>query len=794
MDGPRFLSVKEFAKCVGIGERKARQAMRACHEGKKWRGCRLAVHLVSASGGPRGLTYRVDAASIPPRFLVAAERPISVLSEPPESATGDSPALHAIAIPPTSPVAAPGAGQPPARLKHDDQEAAWREALIKPIAQGTTAGSAERAKQIAALASSPVKDWKGAPRTLTEHTLREWTFLFEVSGPPGLMGKVQPPPPPTLARSAVTGDHREAQWRLSIIQPIRHETAPRSAARAARVTAVASVPIQHWSGQACTICEATIRGWIARYEARGMLGLMRKAPHNAGKSRVHLSRAWDRVMLRVGASEAQLTEIVGKVKQRVRSEWRSGTPSWPTVQLNTLPLVVELTRAAGVDKPNLELRTLCQVPRRFIEDERRYAIVAMMEQDAARFASQVTPRIKRDRSHLLPGDWIAADVHHLDVLFRRPDGTDCTPKAVAWYDLATNRTRFDIFVMPKGEMIRREHVIQSFVALCTDPNWGVPSQLYTDNGGEYNWMELAEDMGKLKRSIDVHCGENPDGDEKTIHRARPYNPQAKVIEGLFSTLERVAFAQLPGYIGGNRMRKKTANQGREPQPYPGDEAQLRKAIDGALAYYHLKPQSGHLNGKSPDARFAEFVAVGWHSTILDPWELSVVFSRELVKPVRTGGTIRLDSKDFRADALLSHVGRRVLVRQPLFGDRDALFIFTEHGEPIAMARPDNVYVFGDPRGAGEQSRREKALKTGLKALATEAPRTDAEAVLAHVVALHGDPAQAPTDGVIRLNPEFSEAARMAKEAPQRAEEQADRTLSYRAEKSALLARLRAASA
>jgi hypothetical protein len=687
----------------------------------------------------------------------------------------------------------PSVGELPAR--HDDREAAWREGIVKSIAQGVAPGSDERAERIVALASSPIKDWKGAPRTLTEHTLREWTFLYEYCGLPGLMGKVQPPPPPALARSPATGDHREAQWRLSIIQPIRHETAPRSAERAARIAAVAAAPIPHWRDQSQTVCERTIRDWIARYEARGAMGLMRKAPHNAGKPRVHLSRAWDRVMRRAGTSEAQLAEIVGKVRQRVRSEWRSGTPSWPTVQLNTLPLVVKLTRAAGVDKPNLELRTLCQVSRRFIEDERYpYLNIAMMEQDAARFASQVTPRIKRDRSHLLPGDWIAADVHHLDVLFRRPDGTDCTPKAVAWYDLATNRTRFDIFVMPKGEMIRREHVIQSFVALCTDPNWGVPSRLYTDNGGEYNWMELAEDIGKLKRSIDVRCDENPDGDEKSLHRARAYNPQAKVIEGLFSTLERVAFAQLPGYIGGNRMRKKTANQGREPQPYPGDETQLRKAIDGALAYYHIKPQSGHLAGKSPETRFAEFVAAGWRSTILDPWELSVAFSRELVKPVRTGGVIRLDTKDYRADALLSLVGSRVLARQPLFGDRDALFIFTEHGEPIAMARPDNVYAFGDPRGAGEQSRREKAMKTGLKALAAEAPRMDAEGTQAEVIALHGEPAQAPTDGVIRLNPEFSEAARMAKEAPQRAEEQADRTLSYRARKSALLAQLRAASA
>jgi hypothetical protein len=596
-------------------------------------------------------------------------------------------------------------------------------------------------------------------------------------------------------RPRIAGNRQEAEWRLSVIQPILCETAPGSPARAARVATAASNLVSHWRGHPHRIGERTIQRWIARYEASGVHGLMRKAPCDSGERRVHLSRSWDQTMRCAGLTETQLAEIAGKVRQRVRSEWRSGTPSWPTVQLNTLPTVAGLTRAAGIDKPSIEMRALCQVPRRFIEAERRYALVAMMEKDAARFASEVVPRIKRDRSHLRPGDWIAADVHHLDILFHRPDGTSCTPKAVAWLDLATNRTRFDIFVMPKGEMIRREHVIQSFVALCTDPNWGVPSRIYADNGGEYNWMELAEDMGKLKRTIDVRFDLMPDADDdKSIHRARPYNPQAKVIEGLFSTLERVAFAQLPGYIGGNRMRKKTANQGREPRPYPGDEARLRQAISSAIAYYHVKPQSGHLNEKSPDASFAEFVAAGWRSTILDPWELAVAFSRELIKPVHTGGTIRLDAKDYSADALLSYVGRRVLVRQPMFGDKETLFVFTEHGEPITLAQPSNIYRFGDPRGAGKQAKREKLLKTQIKELAAQAPALDTEQTLADVVALHAAPAQAPTDGVIRLAPKISEAAQMAKEAAPRAEEQADRTLSYRARKSALLAQLRAASA
>jgi hypothetical protein len=274
-----------------------------------------------------------------------------------------------------------------------------------------------------------------------------------------------------------------------------------------------------------------------------------------------------------------------------------------------------------------------------------------------------------------------------------------------------------------------------------------------------------------------------------VQRARAYNPQAKVIETLFSTLERVAIAQLPGYVGGNRMRKKTANQGKEPDPFTGDEDQIRGAIATAVAYYNAKPQYGHLGGLSPNDRFTQCVEAGWRSTILDPWELAVAFSKESVKRVQTGGTIRLTGTDYRADALQSLVGQPVLVRQPIFGDRDTLFVFTEHGEPIATAQPDTRFKFGDPHGAGEQSRREAALKADIRALRTGTERLDGQQTMAEVVAVLGPSAQAETDGVIRLNPEFTKAARMAKNAPALAGKETRGEEAARLQKSEILKRL-----
>jgi hypothetical protein len=719
-----YITVREFATLVGLRERAARLALHAAESDRLWRGARLEVRRVPSRGGASGLAYEVARDTIPSAFLVASK------------------ALDSDA--------APHCDSRPDQLlsAHQEPLITASEASQKPSFPSPTDQSPQVAKNATILPPSPNL-------------------------------------PPPIPRARITANTAEGEWRYNLVRPIIATTAPNSRERAALIEQIASTPLIDWKRRSRTIAQRTIRKWIVRYEATGVGGLMRKAPSNGGQRRFVLSRAWDQAMDSAGVSKADQSEIAKQVRHRVRSEWRSGTPSWPTVQLNTLPTVVDLSRAAGLDRPDAELHALCMVPRRFVEAERHYAIIAMKESDAARFASNVVPRIKRDRSALLPMEWVAGDVHPLDILFQRPDGTTCCPRLIVWEDLATNRVRWDMFVAPPGEAVRTEHVIQSFVSLCSD--WGVMRHLYIDNGGEYNWLDMAEPLSRLAHAPEIHGIEQPGAAGKAVQRARPYNAQAKVIEGVFATLERSVFPQLPGYIGGNRMRKKTANQGRAPKPFDGDEAALRQAVSTAVAYYHRKPQTGHLDGQSPESCFAAFVEAGWKRTILDPDELEVAFSREMRKPVHTGGTLRLGGVEYRANGLQSYVGLRVLVRQPLFGDQNKLFVFTEQGQPIDTAFPDTRYAFADDRGAEEQGRRQAALNATIRELAKDTVRLDGEQSMAAVVALHGPAAEAPTDGVIRIiTPEFSEAAHMAKNAPARAEEETARTASVRARKSALL--------
>ena len=564
---------------------------------------------------------------------------------------------------------------------------------------------------------------------------------------------------PTKSAKHINNKDHQAEFKLDLIRPIFQTTPPKTAERASLIRSIAeTATYPYGSKRGSLVGESSIRKWLTDYEREGVSALMRKGRSDVGKGRTILSRRWDQALTEAGIPINKMQEIAGKIRKGIRSEWSNGTPSWPTVQLNLLPVAVSLSHQAGLSLPPQQMQSVCEVPRSMIEAERRYALVDMRRNDAAGFAAKVTPRIRRDRSHLLPMEWIAADVHHLDLYFRREDGTLCTPKAVAWMDLATNRAFLDVFVMPKGEMIRREHVIQSFVNLCTDPEWGVPSRIYTDNGGEYNWIELTEDLAKLKHSIELRVGDDLDRN-LGVQRAKPYAPQSKVIESLFSALERVAFAQLPGYVGGNRMKKKTQNQGKEPAHFPGDETALKDTIQVALNYYHHKKQSGQFKGMTPDGLFRVAVQNGWRSTLLERHDLAVAFSKEIDRIVNTGGKLKVDGIEFYAEELLSHVGRRVNIRQPLFDDSEMLFVFSLKGEPLAVAIPEITFPFGDGAGAAEQSHRAAILRSQLNQLADQTGDRDIQETMRAVADQQRPKAVQPDSPVIQLAEPFREMGR-----------------------------------
>ncbi len=141
------------------------------------------------------------------------------------------------------------------------------------------------------------------------------------------------------------------------------------------------------NGQLRPVTARTIRTWIAAYESRGVIGLVRKARSDRDEQRNLISRPWDRG---VPFDDATKKRIAGELCRKVRSLWASGALGWRHVQRMATANLVRRTRAADIDLSPTELLKVCTVPCGFVERERRYAQVAVHDKDAKRFFDKHT--------------------------------------------------------------------------------------------------------------------------------------------------------------------------------------------------------------------------------------------------------------------------------------------------------------------------------------------------------------------------------------------------------------------
>ena len=567
-----------------------------------------------------------------------------------------------------------------------------------------------------------------------------------------------------------------ADWRLDAIRPaLGHPAGSRE--RGAAIEEIAKQRHRTPDGQLKQLSVRTIRTWLRDYEARGIGGLRRATRNDQGRERTLISRRWDNG---VPFSIKMKQDIEQKLVRYVRSLWASGVSGESHAARFATTELISLTQKAAHDLAEGELLRLCHVPRRFVRRHRGHQLIATKDKDAKLFFDKHLPRGRRNRTSLKPMQVVVGDVHHLDVMVGRPDGSAVYPKAIAWHDAATNRLRVDVVFPPKGKGIRAEHVIDSFIGMALDPNWGVPGMLYLDNGGEYNWASFIDDAMKLSLwaqecELQIrHLADDPEMSgsvqgmrRSVIIKSRPYNAPAKTIEGLFGVLERGVLPHLPGHIGGDRTAKKTANVGQPPKPYSAGFEAFQRDVNTALDYYHTITQSGHLNGRSPREAFSEALNDGWRSVGIDRHALEAVFAREVSRKV-VKGEIKVAGKHYSHSELLTRTGETVSVRIPIAGDRERLAVLEPSGLLICFAELEMPYDFLDPAGARRQSQRARDLNSQIAEMRRDTDKLDLTEEMRRTTQLHPPEPTAERAGFVRLSDRIEaigEARRQAGEQP-----------------------------
>ncbi len=523
-----------------------------------------------------------------------------------------------------------------------------------------------------------------------------------------------------------------ARWRHDVIRPVL-ALPKRSKAREVKVQELAALERLLPNGRRGLVSRATICRWVQAYEAKqaGLAGLMPKENARKGTRDVTVTRTWDS-FFEGRIPQADHARIADQLQAHIRNLWASGERGKYAVSEKATSWLVELSAALGVKAfdrlPQGRITgnsgagsklEVCFVNTRRVEEERRFGLLAVKDKDNARWQDEFMPHIRRDYSGYLPRDIVVGDVHPVDVLMNRRDGTEVYARAISWFDIATNEIHMTFVILEPGEGVKREHVAMAFEAMVTD--WGLPRLLYLDNGSEYGWAAMVNGFTHLSKltsgAFALHqLGENGEVDARVrsareaVVRSLAYNAKGKPgIEGTFGNLERVQFAVISGWTSGDRMRKKTHAKGRPAKPFEGTAEDFLRDASTMLQFYHKRAQDGKLGGRSPNEALADFIAGGWGKTVLgDPAVLRLAFSEEVTR-TPSAGRFRIknrhgDTVHYYHEALeLRH--SPVTVRIPAWKP-DVVFVFD--GETfLCEATVERAYGVLERAGAEELGRRRK---------------------------------------------------------------------------------------
>lgn len=498
--------------------------------------------------------------------------------------------------------------------------------------------------------------------------------------------------------------------------------------RVAAFKALIGTTVTDWNGNELTIAHTTAYRWVKEYEAQGMAAFAKSQRSDKGKKRVHFTERFDNFMRQHGVGDDKLAVIAQSAHDYIASLVQQGKKPKVSRVLGSEHLM-KLARMAGVQSTSdQQLRHYCRIdPRYFSNRDLRTRKRTYTHTKDRKKSYDRQPRVQRIAPSR-PMEVVVMDVHHVNVLIARPDGTTATPKCLAIMDLATQRVWCDWVLPAKGGGIRQEHIAYSTSAMFAHEDWGVPEAIYIDNGSEYAFMDVLEDALKLN-SRNIACGRG-----NLVIKALPYNAAAKPVEAWFGHFEQQFMRGCQGYIGDDRMKAEVEQLGKLPAPF-GTFEQFVAYANKQLEAYHLMPQEGHLQGLSPMEALQKHLRAKWSATVADQSEILSVITKPIKRRVRQG-TISLHNEQFFADALCDARwnDETVLVHVPRALQFDALRVTDLDGNDIALAYRDRAFGYADPAGAKESARRKAIYNASFKRIQKSVPKVDVDAEIIEFVA------------------------------------------------------------
>ena len=436
----------------------------------------------------------------------------------------------------------------------------------------------------------------------------------------------------------------------------------------------------------------TLERWLSRHRAtKDPLALAdNRGKHRKGRRSISPEQARILTAIALSPNRPKLSEVVRMARARMRFE-KIDAPQSDKTYLNFLN---------EFKKSHFDSWTFFRDGQKALNDK-------------------CLPHIERDWDRVQVGDILIADGHILDFEILNP--FTGKPKRMMWIVWFDGRSG-----LPVGWEISPTENTQGIAAalrrgiLCLGK---IPKIAYLDNGRAFRgkFFSGAKDFRQ-----EAFAGLFERLGIQSIY-AWPYHGESKCIERFFLTfseLERRAFSFVGTSIADKPprlMRGERVHRGLHDHYTQGKIPTIEEAHQAIAGWvdeeYGIRPQRGHLNGRSPREVFMEGRGPGFSAE--QEAELRILMSTHEVRQIKRDGITLPGSKTkyYHPDLYAKNL-QSALVRYD-WQDRSRIFVYDlNNGDLICVAEARNkVHPAGGHLGTEadkQESERQIALRRGLE--------------------------------------------------------------------------------
>lgn len=326
-----------------------------------------------------------------------------------------------------------------------------------------------------------------------------------------------------------------------------------------------------------------------------------------------------------------------------------------TTQKRSIQWCYDKTKLAFPDVPSVSAfkRKVSTIP--------EYAILKYRKGKKA--FNDAMPHMIRDKSDVMSNDIWCSDHHRADVFVKNSTGHVIRPWITIFTDIRSTK-------------------IMSFIAREADPNttvvkkclrlgiekYGVPNEIYTDNGKDYTAKELSEEYPLSVMNV-LGIGKVT---------ATPYHGQAKPVERFFRTLEERFGKMFYSYAGNDAKNRpehmqKTNKVLDKDKDIPSLEFYIEKLTEYVSEYNNTAHHGDGMDGRTPNQVYSENITE--IREIGDSNALRLLFGKTVERTVQKNGIAMYNNTFTNHDGkLIPYYDRKVMVTYDP-DDLETVYIF-----------------------------------------------------------------------------------------------------------------------